>query len=158
MIKMTAVHEIVRGIRGEREVIPPAAQFSASESEADYLTRIGAALRTGEVVQRTSAAPTSTVVTGKTTQENTDAPETTDAENDTPAADTGDDTADTDAGDETTTEDAGTEAGDQDKPLSEMTVKELVAYAEVRQIEVNPKARRDAIIETILAAEQDEFI
>lgn len=48
MTILKAVHQIVRGVSGKREVLDPGDVFETEGDEATYLLRIGAAIKTGE--------------------------------------------------------------------------------------------------------------
>ena len=127
--KLKAIHEIIRGNTGKREVIAPGVVFSADKAEGDSLLRLGAAVQLAasaeSVVQQLVQDDTGVA----TTQE----PEGTEG-----------------------TEGTVDNGADADAPqLPSMTVAQLREYADARGIEVKDGLKKAEILAVIEAAEED---
>lgn len=135
---LRAVHQIVRG-SGRREIVNPNDIFQAEGDEAEFLLRVGAAVPSSQA-PAAPKPPTPTVQ--KQVEEKLDDDATDDADGD------------------STDEPADDEPADDEpaagKDLAEMTVKELLAEADARGIDVPKTITKKAdIIAYIEGAEED---
>lgn len=132
MVTLKAVHEIVRGGAGKRETIAPGSLFQTEGSEAEYLLRIGAAVKAAGGAAPVAAPPIPVVSTGEGGGDDDGNPE------------------DDGGGEDENSGDDG-----EGKSLSEMTVKELRARADALGIEVDANAKKADLLEALIEAEED---
>lgn len=126
-MNLKAIHQIIRGNTGSREVLNPGAVFVAVNEEAQYLLRVGAAVRTDEAPAKTAPTPVIPLNTGGG------------------------------EGGENTGEGSGSTEDDtvEEVELADMTVAALRELAEMRGIDLGSASKKGDIIAAIEAAEED---